>query len=343
MNKNYNASEIKVKTLNLFSLRFNLLFTLPLVCALSFMALSPAHAQISGNVRTPTTTPGQSGGNDAPSATSYLTDRSVQLNATGSCDSTCDAMGGVAPPTSIVSSLQTRVQACATGYTGQRSQTRTQNADGTFSPWVDASTSQCICAPTHQDTTQTCASPLGGTFVQRTNWTCSANVGSWGTPFTQTSSCFTPCAVPATQYTSGACPAGYLGAYYYQNVGVCPGGAGSNSSPSYSGWTMYSNQCALPRFSYGQFLSVWWPGGGGECDSGCPPGYGMVWNNTGYNISLPAVSNWAFSVPATNWAPGAAITLPWEVYQWSYAIPFPIGNGQSLQWQSGPTYPAVLN
>ncbi len=330
MNQNKGASFSYLLDLNNGSsgIKITASFVLTLILFLTISGASfPSHAQVSG-----TGTTNQS----------YLTEDSRDRNTTGSCDSTCDAMGAVAPPTSIVSSLQTRIQACAAGYTGQRTQTRTQNADGTFSPWVDASTSQCTCSPTHQDTTQTCTSPLSGTFVQRTNWTCSANVGSWGTPFTQTSNCFTPCAVPATQYTSGACPAGYVGAYYYQNPGVCPGGAGSNSTPYYSGWTMYSNQCALPRFSYGQFLSIWYTGIAGECDYSCAPGYGIVYNYTGYNITIPASNTWPYyNVNAVNWAPGEILYLPFEIWQWQQ--PFYLGNGQYLLWNNGPTYPSVIN
>ncbi len=177
-----------------------------------------------------------------------LTDRTNEQNATGSCDSTCDAMGvGNAPAVAAVAAFMTQVVACGSGYSGSKTQSRTQNPDGSFTPWVDADTSLCVCSPTYSDSTQMCASPLAGTFVRRTPWVCNANVGSWGTPTTASSGCFTPCALPSpsTQYTTNACGAGYSGVYNYQRTASCPGGVGANSTAAWSGWVNTSNNCVL--------------------------------------------------------------------------------------------------
>ncbi len=180
-----------------------------------------------------------------------LTETSVQRNSTGSCDSTCDAMGGTAAAMSAVSSFVTQIQACGAGYTGSKTQTRTQNPDGSFTPWVDADTSHCVCSPTYTDSIQTCALPLAGTFVRRTPWVCNAGVGSLGSPTTVSNSCFTPCALPtpSVQNSSAACGNGYTGSgYTYQNTASCPGGVGANSSSVWSGWVTTASNCTpLPN------------------------------------------------------------------------------------------------
>lgn len=184
---------------------------------------------------------------------SVLTDRATTQNALGSCDSTCDAMGvGASPAVTAVAAFITRVQACGAGYSGSKTQTRTQNPDGSYTAWVDADISQCVCAPSYSDSTQMCASPLAGTFVRRTPWVCSGGVGSYGTPTTVSSSCYTPCALPSpsTQYTTNACPAGYSGVYNYQRTASCPGGVGSNSVATWSGWVNTGNSCVALNYSY---------------------------------------------------------------------------------------------
>ncbi len=182
-----------------------------------------------------------------------LTEGSSAKNAVGSCDSTCDAMGvGNAPAAAAVAAFMTQVVACGAGYTGSKSQTRNQNPDGSFTPWVDADTSLCVCAPTYSDATQMCAAPLGGTFVQRTPWVCNAGVGSLGAPTTVSNSCFTPCALPAvsSQSQSLSCAAGYSGAVTQSRNASCPGGVGSNSSPVWSSWATTSNSCVRTNYSY---------------------------------------------------------------------------------------------
>ncbi len=193
-------------------------------------------------------------GGDVPTSTSglvsnskaILTESSSAKNATGSCDSTCDAMGvSNAPAVNAAAAFMTQVVACGSGYTGSKTQTRNQNPDGSFTPWVDADTSLCVCTPTYTDTTQSCAAPLGGTYVQRTPWVCNANVGSNGAPSTISNSCFTPCALPSpsSQSQTLSCPSGYTGTYSQQRNASCPGGVGSNSTAAWSAWTTTSNSC----------------------------------------------------------------------------------------------------
>ncbi len=280
-----------------------------------------------------------------------LTDTSALRNATGSCDSTCDAMGASAPAASVQSAFMTRVSACGTGYTGNKTQTRTQNPDGSLTPWVDGDTSLCVCSSTFEDRPGVCSAPTtGGYSTERRNWVCTGNVGAWtsysvianncftpcatASPSTQTqslscgggmvgainqsrnsscpggvgsnstavwsswsttsNSCYVPCAPAATQYQGLACPATYTGGVYQSRVSYCPGGNGANSSPTYAGWTTYSNTCTHAygkplgapycqgdMYDGGQVMSLWRTfsnGAGGTyqavvATAGCTPGY----------------------------------------------------------------------
>lgn len=196
----------------------------------------------------------EQGGRNLLSNSNSLTERSVTRNTTGSCDSTCDAMTNSMPSSAIQSSFLTQATTCGAGYSGSKTQTRNQKPDGTYTPWVDADTSLCVCAPTFQDSTQTCASPQAGTFIRRTIWVCNSNVGAWGAPFTITNNCFTPCSLPSpdVQNSSAACSMGYTGTgYTYQNSATCPGGVGANSTAVWSGWITTSSNCtALPNKLY---------------------------------------------------------------------------------------------
>ncbi len=216
----------------------------------------------------------------------FLTQQSVTRNASGSCDSTCDAMSGSAPAVSAQAAFITRIAACGAGYTGNKTQTRNQLPDGSYTAWVDADTSHCVCATTYQDSTQTCAAPLSGTFVRRTPWVCNANVGSWGTPSTVSSSCFTPCALPSpsSQSQTLSCPSGYAGTYSQQRTASCPGGVGSNSVAAWSGWTTTYNGCYIPSCP-GQYVTWQGPFVWGRPDAWCsgylpsttPGSYSSVW------------------------------------------------------------------
>ncbi len=174
-----------------------------------------------------------------------LSAQDQQKNATGSCDSTCDTLGATLPPTSNqTASFITRVQACALGYTGQKTQTRNQNPDGSFTSWVDSDTSLCVCSPTFQDSTQSCASPLSGSYVQRTPLLCSGNVSTPGAPSTISNNCFTPCAPAASQTQTLSCPSNYVGSgVTQQRDSSCPLGIGSNSSPQFGAWNTVATNC----------------------------------------------------------------------------------------------------
>ncbi len=403
MNKNKGSSFIYLLDLDkgMSRIKIKASFVLSLILFLTISGASfPSSAQVSGNVRITEQTAGSNNNNSGTPQT-FLTDRTVELNSTGSCDSTCDAMGSTAPASTMQSAFMTRVQACDAGYTGSKTQTRTQNPDGTFTAWVDADTSHCVCAPTYQDSTQACALPQAGTFVRRTPWVCTGNVGSFGAPTTITNNCFTPCAlpspstqsstlactagqagtytqartascpsgigsnsssvwsgwtttsnncytpcvVPATQYTSSACPAGYTGSYYYYNAGVCPGGAGANSTPYYSGWVNYSNNCAVRRYAGSEFSGAY----SGPHSEG-QTGFQAIYNGTGVGFTLDAnpyggygpyyFSNAEGSAPQTSstsgapygdnrqyWAPGTWMSWPAGQPQTSYIT---LPNGQVL-------------
>ncbi len=282
---------------------------------------SPALAQTQSNPRGVTAPTASTPLSNARSG--FLTEKSVQLNATGSCDSTCDAMGGAAPASSMVASFNTQVVACGSGYSGSKTQTRTQNPDGSFTPWVDADRSLCVCTPTYSDSTQMCASPLAGTYVQRTPWVCSGNVGSTGTPSTVSNSCFTPCAPasPSSQSTSGACPSGYSGTVYYQRDSSCPSGNGTNSSAAWGGWYTTSSSCVLnqPVYHAGHFAVSTWASGS----------YFGLTNNTGANLSRTS------GTYAGYWPAGDTF----YTVRGTSSETFTISNGQTLVvYKSGNTF-----
>ncbi len=241
-----------------------------------------------------------------------FTQSTNEKNATASCDSTCDAMGATAPASSMSAAFITRISACGAGFTGNKTQTRNQLPDGSYTAWTDADTSHCVCSPTHMDTTQTCISPLAGSYVQRTPWVCSGNVGSWGTPSTISGSCFTPCALPSpsTQYTSNACPAGYTGTYNYQRNASCPGGVGSNSVATWSGWNLTSSSCVPRRYSASEF--------GGIFEAPYAEGltgHLYIYNSTGVTFTLDAN-------PMGGWA-------PYTIYDNTEGVTYPFTSATS--------------
>ncbi len=170
-----------------------------------------------------------------------VTPQTTNMNAIGSCDSTCDTMSAAGAPTALsAGAFMTRVQACGAGYTGLKTQTRNQLPDGSFTSWVDQDTSQCVCSPTTLTQTQSCPSPQAGTYVTDTPWTCSAGVGSYGAPVTTSSSCYTPCTPNPTQTQSLSCGAGFTGTIDQARTSYCPT---PSSAPAWNSWNTTANNC----------------------------------------------------------------------------------------------------
>lgn len=184
-----------------------------------------------------------------------LSESDSNRNSTGSCDSTCDPLAPTPPINNNLSamSLVTRLQSCGTGYSGNKTQTRNQLPSGEFTPWVDADKSMCVCAPSFQDTTNMCVSPQAGTYVSRTPWLCSNNVGYNGAVSTISNNCFNPCAVQASEARAGMCPGGFSGYTIEQRDSYCPGGVGSRNTPVWGAWQTVSEVCTPAM-------------GGGPCD-----------------------------------------------------------------------------
>ncbi len=181
-----------------------------------------------------------------------LTEQSVQRNTTGSCDSTCDAMSGAGPVSNKASAFYTQVVACGAGYTGSKAQTRSQNIDGSYTPWVDSDASQCICSPTYKDELMTCPSPQAGNYTQRTDWVCNNNVGSLAAAIVTSNSCYTPCVSEGSQTRQSFYqePDGYqAGACYYTNGvhakrekrdSIC---SSASATPQWGAWYTLFDEC----------------------------------------------------------------------------------------------------
>ncbi len=111
------------------------------------------------------------------------TEATTQKNLTGSCDSTCDTMNNSAPASTMNSSAstyETRVAACASGFTGTQTQTRTF-LNGVWTIWNTTDTSQCVCSPTYMQRTDACPADYTGYKISQQNWTCqSASSGTLG-------------------------------------------------------------------------------------------------------------------------------------------------------------------
>ncbi len=297
----------KTRQFNFNKWAINSFFGAIIITTFSIFPINQAFAQTRDNIANVTNTAGQvlSGERNAG-----LTDLSIQRNTTGSCDSTCDAMGAVMPASSIQTAFNTQLTACGAGYTGSKTQTRNQNPDGSFTPWVDSDRSQCVCAPTYTDSTQTCASPLSGTYVQRTPWVCNNNVGSLGPTSQVSNSCFVPCALPTppSQNQVVSCPSGYAGAGISQTRdSYCPGGVGANSSPAWNSWNTTANNCTpivppivsceTKGYSAGNWIRY---------DMFNP---GNAWNN----INIPAATYGTGWVRQDRWTYGWMICAPYWV------------------------------
>lgn len=173
-------------------------------------------------------------------------------NDSASCDSTCMAQS---QQSSQESNLQQRIIPCVSGFSGTRLQTRVKLANGTWGPWTDKNIDNCNCSPTSKTETVVCQTPLKGTYIQRSNWTCTTpKSGIWGDWFTETNNCYTPCAAPAPETRTVSCPTNYSGTETQTRTASCP--ADDRQAPVWSNWTTVSSNCTYNPPS---------SGGGGGC------------------------------------------------------------------------------
>lgn len=161
-------------------------------------------------------------------------------NDSASCDSTCMAQ---AQQQSHESNLQQRIIPCVSGFTGTRLQTRIKLANGTWGPWTDKNIDNCNCVPTSKTQTSLCEAPLKGTFIEKSNWTCTTpKSGVWSDWFLETNGCYTPCAPLPPETRTVACPAGYKGTQQVQQrTSSCS--ADEKQAPVWSSWTNVSSDC----------------------------------------------------------------------------------------------------
>ena len=142
-------------------------------------------------------------------------------------------------PGSAVTNTTTCVNQYGTGagtWTGNFTTTTTT----TCSPYnvSSATVNNCICTPTTQNQSNACpVGYTGGPVTQTRNWTCAANVGTWGSWTTTGGTC--TCNSSATQTQTIGCPTGYTGSGILQKSTFnC-----AASPPAWGPWVTQTNSC----------------------------------------------------------------------------------------------------
>ena len=172
---------------------------------------------------------------------------------------------------------ESEVVACASGYAGSISRTRTATCESPYGlpiwgAWTETSnTCAIICkpAPTSPETrSKTCPTGQIGSITEKRVSSCPSYTGSptWSSWTVIANTCATPCVAPSPETRTLSCASGYLGSITEKRVATCPDPVGT---PQWGAWTETNNTCAeecvLPSPSS---QTVW-----RQTSEACPTGY----------------------------------------------------------------------
>jgi type II secretory pathway pseudopilin PulG len=179
-----------------------------------------------------------------------------------------------------------------------------------YGAWAPLATAVCApqcVAPGPGSQSQTASCPGGqvtpggaSTFTQTRSvtYSCPAPQGAYATAYgawspTAGSACAPQCTVPAPNYTTAPCPAGYNGVVNERQDASCPSPTGA---VAWGGWYQTGNTCVLATpppatYSGGQVCATF----GVNVPGGCAPGAGVsvfvsggfqVWTGGSYTITI---------------------------------------------------------